>query len=104
MLNFLKIPVVYHFIFILFSLFVLKLLLFSHQVVSDSFVTPWTVARQAPLPVGFPRQEHLPDPGIEPEPPASPALAGGFFTAEPPRKPMLKLVILIPVLSNYSKA
>ena len=26
----------------------------------------------------------LPDPGIEP---TSPALAGGFFTAEPPRKP-----------------
>ena len=26
----------------------------------------------------------LPDPGIEP---ASPALAGGFFTAEPPGKP-----------------
>ena len=27
---------------------------------------------------------HLPDPGIEP---ASPALAGGFFTIKPPRKP-----------------
>ena len=42
------------------------------------FVTPWTIARQAPLSVGFPRQENwsglpfasprdLPDPGIEPE-------------------------------------
>ena len=51
------------------------------------FVTLWTVAHQAPLPVGFPRQEHLPDPGIEPEPPASPALAGGFFTTEPLGKP-----------------
>ena len=31
----------------------------------------------------------LPDPGIEPVSPASPALAGGFFTAEPPgRKPL----------------
>ena len=45
--------------------------------------------------MGFPRQEHWsglpfpppgdrPDPGVEPE---SSALAGGFFTAEPPGKP-----------------
>ena len=50
---------------------------FSHSVVSDSFATPWTVARQAPLSMGFLRQEDwsalpfsslgdLPDPGIEP--------------------------------------
>ena len=54
------------------------------------FVTPWTIARQATLSVGFPRQEYwsglpfpspgdLPDPGVEP---VSPALAGGFFTTE----------------------
>ena len=60
------------------------------------FATPWTVARQAPLSMGFPRQEYwnglpfplpgdLPDPGIEP---TSPAQAGGFFTAEPPGKPV----------------
>ena len=30
----------------------------------------------------------LPDPGIKPASPASPALAGGFFTAEPPGKPL----------------
>ena len=59
---------------------------------SNSFVTPWTVARQAPLSLGFSRQEYwsgllfifpgdLPDPGIEP---ASPALSGRFFTTEPP--------------------
>ena len=30
----------------------------------------------------------LPDPGIEPESPAFPVLAGGFFTTEPPGKPM----------------
>ena len=53
--------------------------------------TPWTVARQAPLSMGFPRQEYwsgltffssgyLPDPGIKP---SSPALAGGFFTTAP---------------------
>ena len=55
--------------------------------------TPWTVARQAPLSVGFFRQEYwhglsfptpgdLPDPGIEPMSPASlsPILVEGFFT------------------------
>ena len=59
------------------------------------FVTPWTVAHQAPLSMGFPRQEYwsglpcptagdLSEPGVEPE---SPALAGRFFTSEPPRTP-----------------
>ena len=59
------------------------------------YVTPWTVARLAPLSMGFPRQEDwsgvplpspgdLPNPGIEP---VSLALAGGFFTTEPPGKP-----------------
>ena len=67
-------------------------------VVSNSFVTPWTIAHQAPLSMGFPRQEywsrltfpslgHLPDSGIEPVAPVSPALIGRFFTAEPPGKP-----------------
>ena len=32
------------------------LLFFSHSVVSDSFAVLWTVARQAPLSMGFPRQ------------------------------------------------
>ena len=55
------------------------------------FVALWTVARQAPLSMGFPRQEYwsglpfpppgdLPDPGIQPASLASPALAGGLFT------------------------
>ena len=59
------------------------------------FVTPWTITRQAPPSMGFPRQEYwsglpfpspgdLPDPGIEP---TSPAVAGKFFTTEPPGKP-----------------
>ena len=58
---------------------------------SDSFVAPWTAAHQAPLSLGFPRQEYwsrlpfsspgdLPDPGIELE---FPALPGRFFTAKP---------------------
>ena len=57
--------------------------------------TPWIVACQAPLTVGlswqeywsglpFPLPGHLPVPGMEL---ASPALAGGFFTSEPPGKP-----------------
>ena len=52
------------------------------------FATPWTVACQAPLSMGFPRQEYwsgLPflSPGESPharDEHRSPALAGGFFT------------------------
>ena len=63
------------------------------------FGTPWVVARQAPLSMGFPRQEYwnrspfpppgdLLDPGIELASFASPALAGRFFTTEPPGQPL----------------
>ena len=55
------------------------------------FTTPWTAACQAPLSMGFSRQEYwsglllppprdLPDPGIKPATLMSPALAGRFFT------------------------
>ena len=55
------------------------------------FATLWTVACQAPLSIGFSRQEYrswllcppagdLPNPGIELESPVSPALAGSFYT------------------------
>ena len=54
-------------------------------------VAPWTIAHQAPLSMGFFRQEYwsglpfpppgdLPDPGIEPSSLMSTVLAGGFFT------------------------
>ena len=33
-------------------------ILFNHSVVSESFVTPWNVARQAPRSIGFLRQEY----------------------------------------------
>ena len=33
--------------------------MFSHYVMSYSFVTPWTATHQAPLSIGFPRQEQL---------------------------------------------
>ena len=58
-------------------------------------MTPWTVARQAPLSMGFSRQEYwsrlpfpspgdLPNPGIEP---GSLALQADILTAELPGKP-----------------
>ena len=60
------------------------------------FVTPWTVARQAPLFMEFSRQEYwsglpfpslgdLPDPGIERR---SPALQADSLPSEPPGKPL----------------
>ena len=62
------------------------------------FATPWTTG-QPPLSMGFPRKEYwselpfpspvdLPDSEIEP---GSSALASGFFTTEPPRKPTCAL-------------
>ena len=71
-----------------------ELILFVLFLVANScltFWTPWTVAHQASLSMGFPRHEYwsgfpfpsledLPDPGIKP---VSSALAGGFFTTEP---------------------
>ena len=67
------------------------------------FVTPWTVASQAPLSMGFPRQKYwsglpfpspgdLPNPGIKP---VSTALAGRFFTTELPRKPGNSIIKLL---------
>ena len=65
---------------------------------SISFATPRTVTCQAPLSMGFPRQGYwdslpfplpgdLPNPENKPTSLASPALAGGFFTTEPPGSP-----------------
>ena len=77
----------------------------SHQCVLSRFshirlfATVWTAARQVLLSVEFSRQEYwsgllcpppgdLPDPGIEPTSLMSPALAGGFFTLVPLKKPL----------------
>ena len=68
------------------------------------FSTPWTVAYQASLSMGFSRQEYwsglpfpspgdLPDPGIKP---GSPTLEADALTSEPPGKP--KTVIFRPYL------
>ena len=83
-------------IFYCFSLFYVCAKLLSHL---QLFATQQNVARQAPLSMRFSRQEEwnglpcpspqdLPDSGIEPASPVSPALAGRFFTTEPPGSPI----------------
>ena len=72
----------------------------SLSVVSDFFATPWAVTLQAPLSMGFPRQEYwsglpfpspgnLPIPGIEP---SSPALQVDSLMSEPPGKPIQQIL------------
>ena len=69
------------------------------SVISNSFQSPWTVASQVPLSIGFYRQEYrselpfpppgdLLDPRIKPASPASPAFADRFFATEPPGNPI----------------
>ena len=64
------------------------------------FATPWTVTHQAPLSMGFSRQEYwsglplpspgdLPNPGIEPR---SPALLVDSLPAKPQGKPFTLLL------------
>ena len=66
------------------------------------FETPWTIAHQTPLSMGFPRQEYwsglpypppgdLPNLGIKL---ASPALTVGFSTTEPPGSPVMKSFLM----------
>ena len=81
-------------------------------------VTSWTVAHQAPLSMEFSRQEYwsglpfpssgdLPDPGVDPGSPESPALIGGFFATGPPGKFKdwglgLQCFFLVMSLSDFS--
>ena len=73
---------------------VMMLLLVPTQLLNcvRLFVILWTIARQAFLSMGYPKQEYwswspfpppgdLPNPGFEPTSLVSPALAGGFFTS-----------------------
>ena len=71
----------------------------SHFSDTGLFVTLWTVVRQAPLSMGFSRQEYggglpFPPPGDLPNPRIklasllSPALAGRFFTTSATWKPI----------------
>ena len=70
-----------------------------------TLVTMCTVAHQAPLSLGFSRQERwsgflcpppadIPDPGTKPRSFASPASAGKFFTTVPPGKPLFLFIHL----------
>ena len=72
-----------------------------------TLMTPWTVAPQTPLSIGFPRQEywsglpfpspgHLPHPGIKP---ASPALQVNSLLTESPGKHRL-IVRMTPILHS----
>ena len=74
----------------------------SHLSRVQLFATLWTVALQAPLSIGFSKQEYysgfpfpppedLPDPGIKPASPASPALQADSLLPSPPRKLQYKL-------------
>ena len=74
-----------------------SLVLISHVKSCPTLVTPWTIAYQAPLSMGFSREEYwnglpfpspgdLPNWGIEPR---SPALPADSLPTEPPGKPLL---------------
>ena len=87
----------WQYIYVSFSGLLLLLCALSHVWL---FVTLWIVAHQAPLFMGFSRQEYwnelpflppgdLPDPGIKRVSLASPTLADEFFTTKPPRKPLM---------------
>ena len=91
----------------LFSIVVIQLL--RHV---RFFATPWTLAHQAPLSMEFSRQQYwsglpfptpgdLPNPGIKPVSPASLALAGRFFIAEPPGKPFKMVCLLLQKLTTW---
>ena len=78
----------------------------SHSVM---FVTPWTVAHQAPLSMGFSRQEYwsglpfpspgdLPNPGIKP---GSPALQADSLPSEPPWKPLFLVRIMFMAMGRW---
>ena len=80
------------------------------------FGTLWTIAPQAPLSMGFSRQEYwsglpcpspgdLPDPGIEPMSLLSPALAGGFFTTSATQEAHMcvRRCLKLPAVSVFAK-
>ena len=94
-----------------FAVCIIKHLVCVQLIVSDSLQPPWIVACQAPLFMEFSRQEYwnglpfpppgyLPEPGIEPTSPASPALAGGFFSIDPLGKPIKNKYLKIPSQIN----
>ena len=64
------------------------------SVMFNSFATQWSVALQAPLSIGLPRQEYwnglpFPSPGDLPDPLTTLALVGRLFTTHLPGKPLM---------------
>ena len=62
------------------------------------FVTPWTVAYQAPPSMGLSKQEYwsglpFPSPGDLPDPGIEPAVKAYILTSEPPGKPQYKIKV-----------
>ena len=81
-------------------LYLISYVVVSHHAMSNSFAAPWTIDHEAPLSMGFPKQEYwdglpfastgdLLDLGLET---ASLALEGRFFTTEPPGKPIFLFI------------
>ena len=84
---------------------------YMHSQTCPTLATPWTVTCQAPLSMGFSRQEYwsglpfplpgdLHDPGIQPRSPVAPALTSGFFAIEPPGKQYKCLVFRLNYLCH----
>ena len=78
----------------------------NHSFVSKSLQFLRTIAHQAPLSMGFARQEYwsglsfpppgnLPYPGIELTFSAALALVGGFFTTGPSEKPCIQYIMTL---------
>ena len=78
----------------------------SHFGCVQLFASLWAIVRQAPLSMGFSRQEYwsgfpfpppgdLPDPGIELASLMSPVLAGGFFTTSATWKPKVQRYLFV---------
>ena len=84
----------------------------SRSVMSDSFVTLWTVAHQAPLSMEFPRQEYcsglsfpspgdIPHPGVKHESPVSPALQLDSLPSEPSEKVVFFVFCFLWVIKDF---
>ena len=90
------------------------LLLFSHSVVSDSFVTLWIIVHRDPLSMGLSRQEywsglpfpppgHLPNSRIKPASPASPVWQADSLLLshrESPFSPLIHIIIRVTLISR----
>ena len=76
-----------------------------------TFVTPWTVAHQASLSMGFARQEYwgrvpfpskdLPNPEILPTSPEPPAVSHRFFTMETPGEQISQLIMFDKLIDYF---